>query len=294
MKRWVVLVAAVSVLVVPRVGSAQPGPEGEPPPIVEEVPPPAPSSGEPPPMAMAPAPPPGWVPPVAVAPVDPLLATFDAGVLEDANSGRNWLSPTALLPPKGTFTFSDFQLFIIGASYSVTDEFQLSASTLLPIVADLPFVGMASGKLQLLRTGRMRGAAQLTALHVSDDGDSATAFAAGGALTLCIDVGCHSYASGYLGVGFAFEDNSSVPIFGSAALLVRVARHVKLMFEVDTGGVIGELDAAANGVLFWYGVRFTSRNIGVDLGFVKPICDGCEIDELPLGLPFIALSYRAL
>lgn len=311
--RSCVVPAATLLLLLPRVLWAQPG--SSPP-----VPPPTadgataapdaadadPSSSEPapeqgpPPVVLA-APPP---PPMMVAPAPPMLpppSKVDEGVLEDANSGRNWLTPTALTPPAGTFTISDFELFVLGASYSVTDQLQISGATLLPIVSDMPFVGILSAKLQFLRVGRVRAAGQLSAIYLrsrdssSDRQDSAVAFTGGGALTLCLDVGCNSYASGYVGAGFARDNNSSVPVGVSATVVARVARHVKLMLEIDTGGVVGKLDAAADGVLAWYGVRFTSPNIGVDLGFVKPVCGGgCEIKELPLGLPFVAVSYRAL
>ena len=310
--RLCVVPAAVLLLLVPRVLWAQPGASPSPPPepTSEPVAEPAAESGAPspppaePPVVIGTPPPPPPPPPMMVARAAPVLpppSTVDEGVLEDASSGRNWLTPTALTPPAGTFTISDFELFVLGASYSVTDQFQISGATLLPIVSDMPFVGILSAKLQVLRVGRVRAAGQLSAIYLrtrdgsSDRQDSAVAFTGGGALTLCLDVGCNSYASGYLGAGFARDNNSSVPIGVSATVVGRVARHVKLMLELDTGGVVGQLDAAADGVLAWYGVRFTSPNIGVDLGFVKPVCGGgCEIKELPLGLPFVAVSYRAL
>ncbi|MDQ3364789.1 MAG: hypothetical protein M3680_05110 [Myxococcota bacterium] len=77
-----------------------------------------------------------------------------------------------------------------------------------------------------------------------------------------------------------------------AALTYRVARLVKIVLEADTAFIAGEIDDTANGFLGWYGVRFTSRNIGVDLGFAKPICDGCE-DGLVMGFPFVSFTYRA-
>ena len=288
--------AAVLLLLFPRVLFAQPGaspqpppePTGEPSAESESPPPPA----EPPVVIVTPPPPPMMV--ARAAPVPPPPSNVDEGVLEDASSGRNWLTPTALTPPAGTFTISDFELFVLGASYSVTDQLQISGATLLPIVSRTPFVGILSGKLQILRAGRVRAAAQASVLYVHDHDDSAVAFTGGGALTLCLDGGCNSYASGYLGAGFARDNNSSVPIGVSATVVARLARHVKLMVELDTGGVVGKLDAAADGLLAWYGVRFTSPNIGVDLGFVKPICGDCDNNHLPLGLPFVAVSYRAL
>ena len=304
--RSCVVPAATLLLLLPRVLWAQPGAAPAPVPAADGAPA-APDAADADPSSTAPAPepsPPPVVvaapppPPMMVAPAPPMLpppSKFDEGVLEDASSGRNWLTPTALTPPAGTFTISDFELFVLGASYSITDEFQVSGATLLPIVADTPFLGILSAKLQVLRTGRVRAAGQASVVYVRVDTQSAVAFAGGGALTLCLDVGCNSYASGYLGVGFAREGDSAVPIGASATVVARVARHVKLMLELDTGGVVGKIDSAADGVLAWYGVRFTSPNIGVDLGFLKPVCgNDCTSKDLPLGLPFVAVSYRAL
>ncbi|MBA3820569.1 MAG: hypothetical protein H0X17_16885 [Deltaproteobacteria bacterium] len=220
-------------------------------------------------------------------------STVDLGVVNDANSGRSWLSPTALTPPAGTWSFSDFELLFVSGAYAVTDQLQISATTLLPIAEDMPFFGMLSAKLQVLRSGRVRGAAHAAVLHVTEgSGAAVTIGTLGGALTLCLDDDCHSHLTGYLGAGFADEEQSSVPFVASAALTFRVARLVKIVLEADSAFIAGEIDETANGFLGWYGVRFTSKNIGVDLGFAKPICDGCE-DGLVMGFPFVSFTYRA-
>jgi hypothetical protein len=42
-----------------------------------------------------------------------------------------------------------------------------------------------------------------------------------------------------------------------------------------------------------YGLRFTSSTIGVDLGFAKPLCEDCDLEELPMGFPFVSFTYRS-
>jgi hypothetical protein len=75
----------------------------------------------------------------------------------------------------------------------------------------------------------------------------------------------------------------------------RIARHVRLIGEVDTGYSFGKIQGGADAFLGWYGVRFTSRQIGVDLALVKPFCDGCDTGStFPLGFPWVTFSYRAL
>jgi len=242
-------------------------------------------------VATPPPPPPGTAPAPA--------STVDEGVIDDASSGRNWLTPTALTPPAGTWSFTDFELVFASLGYAVTDKFTVSATVLLPIVEDTPFFGIASAKLQVLKSGNLRGALQLNILHTSiDDGDDDFAFTAanlGGALTLCIDDGCHSHVTGYLGAGFGLDtvdEQNAVPFVAAVAATFKVGRHIKFVFEADTAFIVGDVDETADGLLGWYGVRFTSKFIGVDIGFAKPICEGCDDEGLPMGFPFVSFTYR--
>src|SRR5687768_4361434 len=132
-------------LAVPLLANAQPGAD----PVPEPAPPPPPSEPPPPPPP-EPAPPPAGMP-IVVAP--PAPATVDRGVIEDANSGRNWLTPTALTPPAGTWSFSDFELLMVSGGYAITDQLSVSVTTLLPVFEEMPFFGILSGKLQVFKQG---------------------------------------------------------------------------------------------------------------------------------------------
>ncbi len=235
------------------------------------------------------------MPPPAPAPP---VSTVDRGIVEDANAGRGWLMPTALTEPAGTWSFSDFELLLVSLGYSVTDQLSISATTLLPVVDGMPFWLLVNGKYQVLKSGRLRGVVQGALTTVREDGNSANAAVLGGALTMCLDDECHSHASGYIGAGFAHENDSAVPLVFAGSLAVRLNKHIKLLLEADSAYIAGGgIDQGADGFLGWYGVRFTSSIIGVDLGFAKPICTGdtsCGSDELPMGLPFVSFTYRAL
>ena len=220
--------------------------------------------------------------------------TVDVGVAEDASADRAWLAPTAHTQPKGSWSFSDHELFVVGLGYGVTDTLQVSASTVIPLTNDAVFVGMFSAKQQVYRQGRLRVAAHGVLTHANDGDDSGTGITAGAAATMCLDADCHSGINGYLGTAFALTDEGNqFPILLSASIVQKLNKHVKLVGEVDTGFVPGEdFDDVYLG---WYGVRFTSGAIGANVGFVKPFGPNVDTgDELPMGLPWVNFTYRAI
>ncbi|HUJ59070.1 MAG TPA: hypothetical protein VLX92_11280 [Kofleriaceae bacterium] len=256
--------------------------------------------GEPPPGQVPPAPPPPPVapPPAMVAP-PAAVTTVDPGTLEDANSGRVAIMSTALTPPAGTFAFEDWELFLISASYAVTDHLVITGTSMVPVTSDF-YWGFLSAKLQVVKVGRVRIAAQAGIAAVwgngSDSSDSATGFDLGGVATLCLDDGCYSHVDGAVVAGFADQSNTSVPVGFMAGIVAKVGRHIRLVAEADTAHMFGDLSGQANGFLGWYGVRFTSRQIGVDLELVRPFCSdsSCDMTTFPLGVPFVTFTYRAI
>ena len=276
----------VACLLVSSVAVAQPGAE-PPSPDSEPAPPPPPAAMMPPPGAPLPLPPGAAQPPSEV----------DRGVVEDSNSGRSWLMPTALMEPAGTWSFTDFELFMVGLGYAVTDRMSISLTTLLPIVSDMPVFLLGNAKLQVIRSGNVRVAVQGAFTYVQErstgDNFGMSAGELGAAATLCIDSDCRSHLSGFIGAGFAHETDSSVPFLVAGSLALSLNKHVKAIFEADSAFIAGNINEQADGFLGWYGLRFTSEWIGVDLGFAKPICDGCGSDELPMGFPFVSFTYRS-
>ncbi len=264
---WVCLFGLASITA----AHAQPGaavPEGPPP---ADAPPPPPVA-PPPPVEAAP-------PPVEAAP--PPATTVDKGTLDDANAGRVAIMPTALTAPAGTWSFEDMELFVIGGSYSPTDQLVITATTMVPITSDL-YWGYLSAKYQFLAQGRLRLAVQggvAGALakdttttydasgNVISDTTSSTATSGlevGGAATLCLDDDCYSHVDGAVVAGFAHQDQSSVPVGFMGGLVARIGKRVRLILEADTAHLFGNISGQANGFLGWYGLRFTSRQIGVD------------------------------
>ncbi|MGE5181764.1 MAG: hypothetical protein ACM31C_06865 [Acidobacteriota bacterium] len=292
----------VGVLSLSTLAIAQAPPPGEPPPAGPGAQP------APPPPPPPPAPPPGGAPTAVVAPPPPPAAvtTVDKGTLDDANAGRAWLSPTALTPPAGTWSFEDVELFLIGVSYAVTDNFVITGTTMVPITSDL-YWGFFSAKAQVVKQGNVRvaiqgglaaAAAKDTTTDAMGNTMSTTTTTSGGevgaAATLCLDGDCYSHLDGFVGAAFAYQNNASVPVGFSASWVQRLGKRVRLVVEADSAHLFGDISGQANGILGWYGLRFTSRSIGADVGFVKPICSDCSSSTFPIGFPVLAFSYRGI
>lgn len=297
----------VGVLSLSTLAIAQAPPPGEPAPSG------APGAEPAPPQPPPPAPPPAGPPPAVVSPppAPAPATTVDKGTLEDANAGRAWLSPTALTPPAGTWSFEDFELFLIGVSYAVNDNLVITGTTMVPITSDL-YWGFISAKAQVVKQGNVRVAIQggLVAAAAKDTttqydamgnviGEmSTTTTTSGGevgaAATLCLDNDCFSHLDGFVGAAFAYQNNASVPVGFSASWVQRLGKRVRLVIEADSAHLFGDISGQANGVLGWYGLRFTSRSIGADVGFVKPFCSDCSSDTFPMGFPVVGFSYRGI
>src|SRR3990172_3839989 len=162
-------------------------------PAPEPAPPPPPPPAPPVPPAM-PAPMP--VPAVAV---EAQLPPDQIGRHEDPHIDRgfiNLLSPTAETQPRGSFSFNDSQLILLGLTYGATDNLQLSFMTLAPIFEDMPFFGIFGAKWQAVRAGRVHLAAVGNLFYASADGESGSAGLLGGAASVCLDPTCASLASG--------------------------------------------------------------------------------------------------
>ncbi|HPH69518.1 MAG TPA: hypothetical protein PLF40_27390 [Kofleriaceae bacterium] len=213
--------------------------------------------------------------------------------MDDANAGCSLIAPSALTPPAGTFTFTNYEIFWLTGSYSPTDNLQITLGTAVPLTRDQPFLGTLGAKLQIVKSDRLRLALHGTIGGGSEGGSGGGAGIVGGALTYCLDEGCISRLNGYVGAGFAFENNAASPILASGAAIFRLGNRLRGLVELDTGYIAGDFASTSNTFLFNYALRFTGPNVGVDFGFMKLFVDGEDVlDEVPLGIPFVSFTYR--
>lgn len=235
-----------------------------------------------------------YYPPVAPPEPPPADPGMDEGILQDANATTNMFMPTALTPPGGTFGFHSYELFFIGASFAPTDRLLLSVTALTPLFEGQGFYGLFSAKAQVVRSERLKVALHGTTSILGGDADF-TAGLLGGVATLCLDHGCTSHASGYAGVGLASADQSAFPVVFSGGLVLRVARRIRVLAEVDSALIAGDINKVANGGLLWYGLRFASSSISADFGFVRPFStdDDWDQDVFYIGFPVVSFTFRS-
>jgi hypothetical protein len=249
---------------------------------------------------------PAAAPAVTAVSAAPAEEPADIARLEDPNIDRVFLMPSADTQPKGTFAFNDYELFMVGLTYGVTDNFQLSATTLAPITTSMPTYVSASAKYRFLSEGRLHLAAQGTLSYFGDGGsgdeeDHVMAGTIGALATFCVDQQCrsavHANVTGVLPIA-ANTNSEDFGVIYSLGATVKVAKHVKLLAEVTSAGIHDSEDgfSAGEGALVSYGARFFGGgSIAGDIGFVKPLGGGegdGDDDEFLLGIPFINFTYR--
>jgi hypothetical protein len=224
------------------------------------------------------------------------------GTAADPNIDRAFILPTAMTQPGGSATYNNYELLLHGFTYGVTDHLQATLTVLAPIVADMPFVGIAAVKWQFLSTPRLHLAVQGSvglAQQLSGGSDSIGTVGGGAFASVCLREDCSSLLSASATYQFAAggsdgsRGSAQVVIYGGS-IVHSVSPHVKLLGELTSAtGRASSGDGFDNlpGALMSYGVRLHQANIAGDIGFIKPIMNGDDGGFL-LGLPFASISYR--
>jgi hypothetical protein len=250
--------------------------------------------------AQSPAPMP--VPPTGATPagLPPAETPAEIRRQSDAAVDRNILSPTAETLNEGQLTFNSYELFLAGVSYGVTNDFQISGTTLLPITEDFPLVLAIAGKLRVHKTESSIFSIQPLVLVLSNNGSTASLMGLYALYDRILDeegkvaVTLGGSALGVVGSSDADINLSDGLLLSlTAGISARTGRIVKLMGELTLPAAYhdGTTEFAEEGMLFNYGVRFFGPTLAVDLTFVRPIHPDVDTG-LILGFPFVAFSAR--
>ena len=244
----------------------------------------------------------GGVQPTAEGVTSPL----DRFRRRDASADRTLLLPTAETLEAGEFTVNSYQLFLIGASYGATDTTQISFTTLLPIIKDMPFVGLLQGKQQLFRDERSVASGALSLGFASADGQVALLLSPTLLYDRVLDDNARFKLSlrGSLTGAFAPGSRSSYDDFDivsgrsqawslsvAPAILFAVSPRLQLLAEVIYLFAPWYEDGWDAPPFLNYGIRFTGPALSVDLALVRPL-DRDVGETFPLGFPFVSFNAR--
>lgn len=213
----------------------------------------------------------------------------------DANADRVVLLPTAETHPKGSLYFSAHELIFWQLGYALTDRIQATVTTWPVIVKDQPFFIDGAIKANLYRSNLARLAVAAGVTYVSSELDSVNNTASVGRLAaigqLCLTEGCWTSLVGGVSGWIPLSHGTGSLYSAGLGLTAKISKHVGFLLEFDSGAAYdGELRFAEGGLVN-YGVRFSGKNIGVDLSMIKPTFGGP--DELVMGVPWLSFTYRS-
>jgi len=195
--------------------------------------------------------------------------------------------------PKGTLTYSNYELVLHGVTYAFTDQIQGSLTLLPPYVKDKPLIGSLALKGQIVNLERVKLALQGSLSFASEDNDSGELFGIGAFASFCLVEDCASLAS--------FSTTLLIPNSGGGQLLAysgsltqRISPHAKLLLEIASATLKLSNDNFDNvpGFLFNYGIRFHGQSFAADVGFMRPTGDSSTSNDFVMGFPFLNFSYR--
>ncbi|MDZ4696189.1 MAG: hypothetical protein SGI86_13670 [Deltaproteobacteria bacterium] len=218
----------------------------------------------------------------------------------DAAVDRNILVPTAETLNEGDLTFNSYELLLAGLTYGITDDLQISGTTLLPVTEDFPFVLVAAAKYRLHKGPLSIFSVQPTVAIFANDGENATLLGIQALYDRILDPEGKwvlTLAGGGYGVlGSTSGDidlNDGTVLTMSAGISGRLGRIVKFIGELYLPAVYsnGDFEFGEEALLFNYGVRFFSHSIAVDLAFLRPIHPDADTG-LVMGIPFVTFSAR--
>lgn len=214
---------------------------------------------------------------------------------QDANADHNILTPTAETINQGDLTFNSYELFFAGMSYGVTDDLQLTFTTLLPIVNSIPFVGLFTAKYKLMDNGNTAFAILPGLLYTKYEGASAGSFNLTAVFSMSLNQDNLLSFSSTMNIPFLENKTLDGMLFTfTAAINSRISKYVKLVAELSLAGAYanGEFHLGTEAMLFNYGIRFFNKDLAAMLSFLRPIITGDGENPIILGYPYVTFTAK--
>jgi hypothetical protein len=252
--------------------------------------PPAPYGYPPQPYAN-PAPAPAGAPPAGGSPAAAVVARSEpppptarrehAG---DPQADRGVLLPTAYTHPKGTYFVSSYDLVFLQLGTALTDDTQLSLTTIPPLGQErVAFIDLTL-KTSLYRGGLVRVAALgSTSGIVAPELGVLGVGRAGGVIQVCLERTCGSSLSMSTNVTLA----GIMLMVNGVSGIFRMGRTLSLLAELDSLVPLARDAGAFGGSMAGGGLRWHWSHVGLDVTLMHVI--GSTSGGT---LPLIALTYR--
>lgn len=236
----------------------------------------------------------------------PAFAQSGAAALakkRDASIDRGFIMSHAETLAEGELTLNSYELFLAGMSYGVTDNLELTLTTLLPIIKEMPIVLAPQVKWVFLRTDQQVMSAKLNVTFATmTNGGSGSGGTISGGLShdFYFDrEGRYAMFSG-LDIGGVFGSVDSEWKMGEGLIMAanlgfsaQVADFMKVMVEAVVPAIYADKQFEVSDVVnFTYGMRFFGEDLAVDLGFIRPLGEDMADLGLLMGLPYVAFTAR--
>jgi hypothetical protein len=243
--------------------------------------PPAPTGYPPPPAPPSPGAPAATLS-TTPAPVAPVLGARVPD--EDPQADRGIVLPTAYTHPKGTVFVSSYELILLQLGMALTDDTQLSLTTVPPLGQErVAFIDLTL-KTSLYRSERVRVAALgSTSGIVAEELGVLGVGRVGGVMQVCLERRCGTSLS----MSTNFTLAGILLMVNGVSGIYRVGRTLSLLAELDTLVPLAKDAGAFGGAMAGGGLRWHWTRWGLDLSLMRTLgSDGVT-------LPVVALTYRS-
>ena len=218
----------------------------------------------------------------------------------DASIDRGFIVSHAETLNEGEVALNSYELFLAGISYGITDDVEITFTTLLPIVKEMPIVLSPQAKWAFFRTDNQVLTAKLNFNYATLPNEPGGGGSISGGISHDLyfdDEGRYAMFTG-LDVGGVFGHvESDVQMFDGAFFIAnlgfsaQVNDYLKVMVEgILPAGYAEKQFEVAEVVNVTYGVRFFGETLAADLGFIRPLGKGMGDSSLAMGLPYVAFT----
>jgi hypothetical protein len=223
----------------------------------------------------------------------------------DASIDRGFIISHAETLNEGELTLNSYELFLAGMSYGITDDVELTLTTLLPILQEMPIVLAPQLKWVFLRGDQQVMSAKLNVMFATTtSGDDFSGGTVSGGIShdFYFDKeGRYAMFSG-LDIGGVFGNVDSdwqmakgLIMAANLGFSAQVADFMKIMVEGVVPAAYGTENKqfeVSDIVNLTYGMRFFGEDLAVDLGFIRPLGGEMADSGLLMGLPYVAFTAR--